>query len=279
MTLYQLQVFTTVAKLKSFTLAGKKLSVRQPSVSLMVGELGREVGAKLFERFGAKVRLTNAGKHLLHRAEEILARAEEAKERIHQITGLEKGRVIVGGSALAGASFLPAAVQAFKGQYPDFEVILRLHKSESLEKELLEGRIDVALTGRLPTSSLLIAEHFCEEEVIVIAPPKHPLAKMRTVPLELIANEPLVIQKKGRLVRDLVEREFVEKGLPFAGALEIDAPFSPKDAIKRAVASGLGLGFLCREYVAADLEAGRIEALRVPELQIKRPIYRVVHKS
>jgi len=278
MTLYQLEVFSTVARLGSFTLAGKELSVRQPSVSLVVGGLARELGVKLFERLGTRMHLTQAGEHLLHRAEEILARAEEAKERMNQITGLKRGKISVGGSAIAGASFLPAVVQAFKSHYPGFEVILRIHKSEFLEKELLEGQIDLAVMSRVPDSSPLTAEPYCEEEIVVIAPPKHPLTERLSVPLELIAREPLILQKKGRLVRDLVELKFVEKALPFLPILEIDAPLGPKDAIKSAVASGLGIGFLFKHYVAADVQAGWLDVLTAPELQIKVPICIVVHK-
>ena len=279
MTLHQLKVFTAVARLKSFTLAGEQMGVCQPSVSLLVRGLAGELGVKLFERLGNKVHLTRAGEHLLYRAEEILARVEGVRERIDEILGLKKGKIAIGASALAATSSLPVVVQAFKEHYPGFEVIFKIQKSEFLEKELLEGRLDLAVMGRLPHSSLLAVEPYCEEEIVVIAPPNHPLTKKRSAPLKVIAKEPLIIQNKGRLVREMVERRFAEEGLPFAGILEIDAPFGAKDAIKSAVASGLGIGFLSKCYVAADLEAGRLNVLRVPELKLKRATCIVVHKS
>ena len=279
MTLYQLKVFITVAKLKSYTLASRELGVRQPSVSLLIQGLERQFGIKLFDRLGNKVHLTSAGEELFHHGKEIIAKTEGIKEEIQELMGLKYEKISVGGSVLAGALFLVVAVAKFKNDHPKLEIILKVDKSESLERMLLEGDLDIAIMSRVSNSPHLVCKPYLEDEIVVIAPPDHPLTKKRSVPLELIAKEPLIIEKKGRLVRELVEKRFIEKRLPFAGALEVDAPVGSSDAIKSAVASGLGIGFISKCYVTGDVLAERMKLLHVPELQLKRTLYIAARKN
>lgn len=279
MTLHQLKVFVAAAKLRNFTQAAENLHVSQPSVTLVIQGLGRELEIKLFEKLGNRIRLTVAGEKLLQHAEEILAKVEGIKEEIDELKGLKKGRIRVGGSSLAAACFLPMAVHAFKKQHPGIEVILKIQRSDSLEKKLLEGELDLALLGWAPHAPLLVGEPYRNEEMVVIAPPDHPLTKKRTVPLELIAKEPLIIQEKGALIRNMVEQRFAEEGLSFVPTLEVDSQFGARDAIRRVVASGLGIGFISQCHVIGDVEAGQIKVLKVPELNLKRTMYIAVHKK
>lgn len=279
MTLDQLEVFAKVAKLKSFSLAGEKLRVRQPSSSIVIRALERELEAKLFERVGNKVHLTNAGEELLHEAEEILHKVERIKERMEELTGLKKGKLSVGGSSTAAASFLPVAIERFKKEHPGIQVILKIERSNSLEKKLIEGDLHLAVMGQAPCSPVLVGELYREEDIVVIAPYEHPLAKRRIVPLELIAKEPLITHERGTLIRDLVEKRFAEAGLPFMPQMELDPQIGARDAIRSAVAGGVGLGFLTKCHVEADVKGRRVKILRVPEMDLKRTIYIAVHKK
>jgi DNA-binding transcriptional LysR family regulator len=279
MTLHQLKIFAMVGRLKNFTQTADNLHVRQPSVSLLVKGLERELEAKLFEKLGNKVHLTLAGEKLLQRTEEILAKVDGIKEEIDEIKGLKKGKIRVGGSALAAASFLLGAVQSFRRRYPGVEVILKIQRSDSLEKRLLERELDVAIVGWPLRSPLLVGEPYRQEEIVVIAPPKHPLTKKRSVPLELIAKEPLISSEKGTFIRNMIEKRFAEEGLPFSPILEVDEQFGARDAVRRAVANGLCLGFLTKSHVVQDVAGGRLKVVKVPELNLKRTMYIAVHKK
>lgn len=279
MTLHQLRVFITVARLKSFTKAGEALKVRQPSVTLLVRSLQRELGAKLFERLGNKVHLTPAGEELLRRTEEIVTKVDILKDALDEIQGLKKGKLSVGGCAIAGDSFLPAAVQTFKKNNPGVNVTLRIERSHVLEKQLLDGVLDVTVMGLFPNSPLLVSEPYREEDIVAIASPKHPLAKRRFVPLKLLAKEPLITHERDGFLRDTVEQRFTEKGLPFSPALEINHNGGSKDAIKRAVASGYGIGFLPKCHVTWAADGGHLKMLKVPELQLTQTVRIVFHKE
>jgi len=279
MTLYQLKVFATVARLKNFSRAAEILHVRQPSVSLSIQGFQRELGAKLFDRLGKNMHLTRAGEEVFSRAEEILARADEIKEAIDEIKKLKKGSLSVGGSATAGATFLPGAVQAFKQVHPGVEVTLTIQRSGSLEKNLLEGSLDVAILGIPPHADAIAVEPYRHDEIVVVASPNHPLTKKRSVSLEHLAGEPLIMHEKGTFIRDRVEERFADKGLPFTVALEVNANFGARETIKKAVASGLGLGFLSKAFVASEIQTEQLRPLKVPEIEFKRMIYIAVHKN
>ena len=279
MTLHQLRVFLKVADLRSFTQAAKALHISQPSVSGLVQDLVQELGVKLFERRGMKVVLTPAGNVLLGRAQAVVSVLEGTKDEIEEVEGLKKGKIRVGGSVLAAATFLPLAVQTFKREHPGIEVVLKIERSESLERMLLEGELDVAITTLFLRSPRLISKPFLEEKVVVISPPTHPLARKRSVPLRLLANEPLIVHEKGTVIRDKVEKKFVEKGVAFVPALQVDRERAGRDAIRSAVANGLGIGFLSHCFVSGDLKAGRVKELNVPELMLSQMLYLNVSKK
>ncbi|HEX9444693.1 MAG TPA: LysR family transcriptional regulator [Candidatus Binatia bacterium] len=279
MTLHQLRVFVKVAEAQSFTEAAKALGLTQPSVSSLVQGLVDELKYELFERRGIRITLTPEGSVFLRRVREALAIIDGAGDEIDEIHGLRKGRVIVGGSPIPAASFLPKVVQRFKEAHPGIEVILKIQSNNSLEKQLLDGEIDLALLSWPTRSSLLRPELYLEEQIVAIAPPNHPLTKKRSVTLRLLSKEPLIASDAGIQTRDMVEQRFAQKAVAFAPAIQISAQLGARDAIRNAVASGLGIGFIARCHVAADIEAGRVRVLNVPELNLKRTIYIATHKN
>src|SRR5713226_8439972 len=158
MTLHQLKVFITVAKIRSFTQAAERLGVRQPSVSLVIKDLEQDLQVRLFEKLGHRINLTAAGELLLQDAQDILEKAEGLKEKMDELKGMKKGRLSVGGSPVVAASFFPFVADQFKREFSWVETRLRIDSSSSLEKALLDGELDVAVLGRTPKSPLIIGE-------------------------------------------------------------------------------------------------------------------------
>lgn len=279
MTLHQLRVFVKVAEVQSFTEAAKALGLTQPSVSSLVQGLVDELQYELFERHGIKISLTPEGAVFVRRARDALAIIDGTKDEIDELHGLKKGTVVVGGSPIPAASFLPNVVQQFKKDHPGVQVVLKIQSNSSLERQLLERDVDLALVSGAPHSPLLRSEVYLEEQIVAIAPPHHPLARKRGVTLRMLAKEPLVAADSGLQTRDMVEQRFARKGVAFTPAIEVSGQIGARDAIRNAVANGLGIGFIAHCHVVGDVEAGRIKILNVPELNLKRVIYIVTHKN
>ena len=280
MTLHQLKVFTTVAKIKSFTQAAERLGVRQPSVSLVIKDLEQDLQVRLFEKLGHRINLTAAGELLLQDAEDILAKSEGLREKMDELKGLKKGRLAVGASPVPAASFFPFVADRFKREFAWVETTFRLDTSGSLERSLLDGELDVAILGRAPKSPLIIGELCHQEDIVAIASPRHPLANKGSVPLMRIAREQIITEEQGAgLMRDLLDERFAKLGVPFTPYMELSPRIGARDAIRSAVAGGLGIGFITKCHVLSDVEAGHLKILKVPDLKLKRGSYIAVHKS
>jgi DNA-binding transcriptional LysR family regulator len=150
--------------------------------------------------------------------------------------------------------------------------------SPVLETKLLSGELDVALLGQPARSPLLLAKPLQEERIVVIAAPDHPLARKRSVPLEVILKEPLIIEARGA-TRDKVMALFEKKGFTFAPELVTNTAFGSREAIKTAVANGLGIAFISEHQIILDVRAGRLKVLSVPDLDLSRAMYLTVHKG
>ncbi len=278
MTLWQLKAFATVAREGSFTKAGKVLNIAQPSVSALVIDLQKELKVKLFEKLGVRAHLTEAGRRVSQLVESALAMIEKIPEEIEQVAGLKKGRLAVGGSGFAGGTVLPMAVQAFKKAFPSIEVRLMIQHTSVLEEKLLNGELDVALMSRSSKAPLLIVEPYREEEIVAVASPNHFLARRKSIPLELLAQEAIVSDGKESFTRQIVEPFFLRKKLPFMPALEINVLYGSRDAIKTAVANGLGIAFLAKHHVTRDVQVGRLRILKIPDFKLKRVMYLAFHR-
>jgi DNA-binding transcriptional LysR family regulator len=279
MTLWQLKTFATVAREGSFTKAGKVLQISQPSVSSLVISLQKELGVKLFEKLGMRPHLTEAGRRLLKLAETTLATVDRIPKEMEEVSTVKKGRLTIGGAGFAGATLLPVAVQAFKKAFPSIEVSLMVQASVVLEEKLLNGELDIAFLSLAPKSRLLVSKAYYEEEIVAVASPSHPLVKRSSIPLELLAQEPIVADGKGGHSRKKVENLFARKGLPFEPALEIDVLYGSRDAIKTAVANGLGIAFLSKHHIDWDVKAGRLKILKLSDFNLKRSMYLAFHKA
>jgi len=279
MTLWQLKVFSTVAKTGSFTKAAKELQITQPSATTLVQSLSRELGVKLFDKLGIKIRLTGAGEEALRYAQQMLGKEEEFRGRMEELSGLRKGKLSVGAAAIAAASFLSNVMQKFTAKHPDIKASLQIQKSEDIERQLLEGKLDVGFLGWPSKTSALICEPCHQEEICVIAPRNHPLTKNRSVLLEDLSKEALIAPERGIPTRELIERRFADENIPFRPSTEIGTLYGIRDAIRGAVANGSGIGFIARCHVIGDLKAGRVKLLNVTNLNLKRTTYFAVHKK
>ncbi|HEY2987629.1 MAG TPA: LysR family transcriptional regulator [Candidatus Binatia bacterium] len=279
MTLWQFKVFLTVAKIGSFTQAGKALNVNQSSVTAVIRSLARELEVKLFEKVGVRAHLTRAGEELVPLARDLLDKAAGIKERMVEVDGLHKGSIAVGGAGVAAATFLLGAIDDFKNKHPGIKVALKIEATPALEKDLLEGQLDLAILGRAPQSPLVAGEFYAEEDVVAIAAPDHPLAKKRFVPLDLLAREQLVIRQEGDSVSEMVKKKFASEGYTIERRLEVVTDFGGRDIVKSAVVKGVGIGFIARCHIVGDAQAGRVKILKLPKLNLKRSMYIATHKK
>ena len=269
-----LALFQAVAEEGSFGRGAARMHVSQPAVSKQVALLEEAVGLRLLDRLPRGVALTAAGETLLgyvRRIEEIERQADFA---LGQMRGLKAGRLAVGASTTIGSYLLPDVLGSFRRQYPGIEITVDIGNTRQIEKQITAHRIDVGLTeGLVKTASpaAFEAEVFHEDELVVIAPPGHPLCLARRVQAQHLLGYPMLMRESGSGTRAVIEKALEEKGLTIPHAMSIGST----EAIKRAVAAGMGIAIVSRLTVTQELLMGRLAIVSVRGLKIPRPLHRL----
>jgi LysR family transcriptional regulator, low CO2-responsive transcriptional regulator len=261
---YRLKVFLECARLKNFSRAAGALRLSQPSISLHVRGLEEWCGMRLFERRGRRVELTDAGETLKEHAQRILASFDTALHDVRSVLELGRGRLAIGGAGLAGTYLLPKALSIFKTIYPKLDIYMNYGPATSIEQLLQEDTIEIGMFSRDSRVHGLLAVSYAASEMIIAAPPRHPLARKRRVSLEELAAEPFVMREPDSSGTDLVRHFFKERGFDIKLAMEV----SSHESIKVAVAEGLGITALGRRWIDNEVALGQIAILKAPDFKL-----------
>jgi len=267
-TLRQLELFEAIARLGSFTRAAEELFLTQPTVSMQIKKLSDTVGMPLFEQVGKKIYLTDIG-HELHRTclgiSEHLANFEMVAA---DMKGLKTGKLRLAVVTTA-KYFAPRLLGTFCQQYPGVDVSLKVSNRERVLERLAANQDDLYILGQPPDDADVVAEAFLENNLVVIAPANHPLAKKKRIPLERLAREPFLLREPGSGTRMATERQFGKAGLKLKMRMELGS----NEAIKQAVIGGLGVSVLSRHTLESDTPSKQFVVLNVQGFPIKRHWY------
>lgn len=272
-TLRQLQVFEAAARLGGYTRAAEALHLSQPAVSMQIRQLEGQAGMPLFDQIGKKLHLTDAGRTLYSHAQSILAQVHEAQLELEEMRGVRRGQLNITIASTANY-FAPRLLAAFCQRHPEVKVSLDVSNREHILELLHETDKDLAIMGRPPEPSDLVAHPFMENPLVVIAAPSHPLAQASGIPLARLNQETFISREIGSGTRIAVERFFEEAGTRLTTAMEM----SSNEAIKQAVQAGLGLGVVSVHTLEMELALERLVILDVQGFPILRHWY-VVHRQ
>lgn len=273
MNLNHLAIFRAVAEEGGVSRGAERLMISQPAVSKQLRQLEKSIGVALFDRRPGGVKLTEAGDLLLGYARRLFAVEAEAEQAISQYRGITRGRLSLGASMTVGVYLLPERVASFRQAFPDIEIIWELGNTHQVQEMLLSGGLDLGLTEGFVESSDLVAEVFRNDELIPIARPDHPLVRDRhSVTLETFLRQPLIMREEGSGTREVILRALEEKGFKeIQPSLEV----ASTEAIKKAVAAGLGVAFVSHLAIDAEIAAKQLVHVPIAGFNIRRPLHRV----
>jgi LysR family transcriptional regulator, low CO2-responsive transcriptional regulator len=275
MTFRQVEIFLAVARAKSFTRAAEALHVSQSTLSQHVRELERELDVRVFDRLGRAVTLTEAGRLLEEHARRIVTTVASARRSLGELKGLARGSLVIGASTTPGIYVLPGVVAAFRRRYPGIDVSLRIGNSRLIEERIRADEVDLGVVGGhfLGATEQCIASGLLDELVLIV-PPRHPLAKRREIAPRDLADTPLLTREQGSATRLVTERTLRQAGVKFTTAMELDHV----EAIKQAVMAGLGAAFVSTYAIRGELATRRLSALRLTGVPIRRHFH-VIHNE
>lgn len=272
MTIRQLEVFLAIAHAQSFSRAAERIHLSQPTLSEHMKELEDELGVPLFIRHSRSVSLTEPGRVFEDYATRVVATLAAGRHAIAELDGLKRGSLVVGASTTPGTYVLPARIAKFREQYPGITVALRIANSRTVQERVRDGEVDLAVIGGhvLGPSERCIAAGILDELQLIV-PPDYPVKDGVLSPGRL-ARERLLIREEGSATRQATERALREAGVTLRPAMELDHT----ETIKRAVMAGLGVAFVSRYAVEDEVRSGRLRALSVQRMKIRRHFH-VIH--
>lgn len=237
----QLQLFLALAEQGSVTGAARACHVTQPTVSMQLKELAASVGLPLYEKAGTRLVLTAAGEALAHTARAMIDEWSDFEQHILALQGLKRGRLRVAVVSTA-KYFVPRILGDFCARYPEIDIALEVLNRDGVVERLREHRDDLYILSQPPVD-LPVARHpFLDNPLVVIAPEKHPLAGRAAIALEELAGERFLLRERGSGTRLAGDAHFAAQGFSPRVRLELGS----NEAIKQAVAGGLGLSILSR---------------------------------
>ncbi|TQD34062.1 LysR substrate-binding domain-containing protein [Rhodobacter capsulatus] len=264
-TLRQLQVFAAVARHKSYTRAAEELHLTQPAVFTQVKQLEDALGAVLLDRIGKRLFLTEAGQAVLATARETLEGIERLEMQLADLQGLRRGRLRLAIVSTA-QYFLPRLLGAFCTENPGIEVALTVTNRQTVIARLAANEDDLCILGQPPEGLDVVARPIARNAILVLAPPGHPLAGVTAVPFAALAEAPFILREPGSGTRAAAEKFFAENGIRPQVRMELGS----NEAIKAAVAAGLGLAILSQDTITLEAETGRLAVLDVQGFPLLR---------
>jgi DNA-binding transcriptional LysR family regulator len=265
-TLHQLKVFEATARHGSFTRAAEELFLTQPTVSMQVKQLTKAIGLPLFEQVGKRLYLTEAGRELFATCQEVFQKLEQLEMTVADLKGMKQGRLRLA-VITTTKYFMPRLLGPFCQKYSGIDVSLSVTNHERVIERLSNNQDDLYVMSQLPENIDIKAYPFLDNPLVVVAPYNHPLAQEQQITLKRLVEEPFIMREPGSGTRRAFQKLLDSQKLSVKVRLELGS----NEAIKQAIAGGLGLSVLSRHTLLTD--SGDLTILDVEGFPIQRQWY------
>ncbi len=269
MDLRHLVTFCAVVDRGSFSAAAEELGISQPAVSAQIRSLEQRVGERLLDRHGRGASLTEAGRVLEGYARRMLALEDELDRELGESNERISGQLEIGSSTGPGEVLLPPLLAEFRARHPDVRVSLIVSDTRTICQQVADGEIELGIVGTDRPQRGLVVTPFISDELIVITPPGHPLAKEETIDLATLVRHPVILQQRGSGVRDVVEQALRTAGLK-PSDLQVDMELGLQQSVKAAVMAGHGITVISRRAVEQELADGVLAGIAFSGSDLRR---------
>ena len=267
----QLAAFCTVVERRSFSQAAERLGVTQPAVSQQIRALEKRVGTKLLDRSGRRVEPTEAGWRLYRGAQRMLALEDQLVSELAATgEGAIAGDLVLGASTGPAAIVVPVLLGEFQREHPDVRVFLTVSDTHTVIERVADRELELGIVGASRRHRGVRFEPFFSDQVILACPPGHRFAG-RTVTLDELREETLILMQEGAGVRQIVEDALRRLGVRLRD-LDVRLELGLQESVRRAVEAGFGVTFISRTAVESELADGRLAEARVEGLEATRVI-------
>ncbi|THJ42539.1 MULTISPECIES: LysR substrate-binding domain-containing protein [Aeromonas] len=272
LTLQQLKVFATIARYGNLGLAANELCLSKGAVSQSLQELERQLSTPLFDRIHPRLQLNNEGRLLQPAAEELLTRMQDI-ENLFSPDAEPSGQLRLGASQTIGNYLLPTLLASSK-QELGLPPKVTINNTHLLCHALANFELDMALIEGENHHPDLLAEPWLQDEMLVVAPPGHPLANKKELSLSRLGGETWVLREAQSGSRE----QFIQQIQPELPRWQPGLELNTLEAVMLAVEKGLGISFISRLAASDRLADGRLIALPLSR-RFPRQLSLIWHKQ
>ncbi len=266
---FRLKVFQSVAKNLSFTKASQELFVSQPAITKHIQELETCYQARLFERQGNKISLTEAGKLLLEHSERILDAYKRLEYEMHLLHDDYIGELRLGASTTIAQYVLPPLLASFIRKFPQVNLSLLNGNSREIETALQEHRIDLGLVEGIYRLPNLKYSTFLDDELVAVVHAQSKLSLPDEITPEDLRHIPLVLRERGSGTLDVFERTLLQHGIKLS-SLNVLMYLGSTESIKRFLENTDCMGIVSIRSIHRELAAGSFRVVEIKEMQLLR---------
>lgn len=260
MTLDQLRVFVTVARLGHVTRAGAELGLTQSAVSAAIAALESRHGTRLFHRVGRGIQLTAEGTLFLSEAEAVLERAAAAERALTELSGLRRGSLRLFASQTIAAYWLPPLLHRFHLRHPGIALDLRQGNTAEVAAAVAACAADMGFVEGVVDNPALVAEPVATDQMVLVVGAHHPWAGAGRPDLARLADFDWVLRESGSGTRQVMEAALAGLGLA-PGSLRVSLELPSNEAVCAAVAVGAGATVVSRLVAAPRVALGELAIL------------------
>jgi DNA-binding transcriptional LysR family regulator len=267
----QLAAFCAVVELRSFSQAAERLGVTQPAVSMQIRALEERLGHRLLDRSGRRVEPTEAGTRLYQGAQRLIAFEEQL---LDEVAGVEegelRGRLEIGASTGPGDQVVPLLLCEFQRRCPEVAVSLAIYDTQMIVDMVAERELELGVVGASRKHRGVVFEPFFRDDVVLACLPDHRFAG-RTISLEELRSEPVIVMQEGAGVRQVLEDELRRHGVRMRD-LDVKLELGLQESVRSAVMAGYGIAFISASALEAELAAKQLMIARIEGLDPAREI-------
>lgn len=274
--LHLLRIFFIVAEQRNFSRAAEQLFISQPAVSKAVRELEKQLGLPLIERGSGGIRpgkgmqLTESGQAMFEHARGIFALERAALEDVRARVGLKRGQLAIGASTTIAGYWLPEYTAHFLRKYPSVQLGVRVGNTQEISEQLIDCNIDIALVEGVVGDDRIVATHWRDDELRIIARPDSPLARKRQPSADQLNAETWLLRETGSGTREFSENVMKQHGIQPLRIIE----FGSNEGIVRAAAAGLGIAMVPTQTARELYMLKEVKAVNYPPAgALVRPLY------
>jgi len=275
MNLNQLKIFYLAAKKGNLSAAASELFITQPAVTKGIQRLQAYYDMKFVDHIGKKLVLTDAGEVLYEIAEKIFELESKAEESIRDFQQRKRGRIRILSSESFGDYYLPRIIISFSKAYPLVRISMNILPTEQVVEQTATLNNDLGFISYPVDHKKLLVKDVLEDQLVVITPPDHPLARHRALTPRHLEDQMLIMHEADSAPRRALE-DYIRKN---SLSVDVHLELSSNRAIKRAVEDGIGIALISRKVANSEIQDKRLIAIPLSDSSMTRKFYMVHHKD